>query len=130
MDRRILRERRGVGQRIDTDSRFTSAQTRHISMAERVEMPETDSKSENRRKKLRFRSWHRGTREMDLLLGRFADRHLQTLSDEELDVYSVVLRCPDQDLYDWVTGKSPWPEPLRHTLTQRITRFSTDPTDR
>jgi antitoxin CptB len=92
-------------------------------------MPDSDTKSENRRKKLLFRSWHRGTREMDLLLGRFADRHIQTLSDDELDVFSAVLRCPDQDLYDWVIGKSPWPQPLQNSLTQRLTRFSTDQTD-
>jgi len=92
-------------------------------------MSETENKAENRRKKLRFRSWHRGTREMDLLLGRFADRYIPTLSDSELDLFSAVLRCPDQDLYDWVTGKVPWPQPLQNALTQRLTRFSTDQTD-
>ena len=97
-------------------------------MAEQMKMPGSDITSENRRKKLRFRSWHRGTREMDLLLGRFADRHIGTLSEDELDLFSAVLRCPDQDLYDWVTGKLPWPQPLRNALTRRLTRFSTDQT--
>ena len=91
-------------------------------------MPESENKLENRRKKLRFRSWHRGTREMDLLLGRFADRHIQTLSEDELDLFSTVLRCPDQDLYNWVTGKLPWPQSLQNELTRRLTRFSTDQT--
>ncbi|HYB08853.1 MAG TPA: succinate dehydrogenase assembly factor 2 [Alphaproteobacteria bacterium] len=60
-------------------------------------------------KRLRFRSWHRGTREMDLLLGRFADRYLDQLSPAQLRQYEALLEVADADLYNWVTGQAPIP---------------------
>jgi antitoxin CptB len=56
---------------------------------------------ENRRKKLIFRAWHRGTREMDLLLGSFADAHVPGLDETGLDQFEHLLTCSDPDLYDW-----------------------------
>jgi antitoxin CptB len=74
-----------------------------------------------RLKRLKFRSWHRGTQEMDLLLGRFADAWLETLSDSELDLYETLIEQADQDLYAWVTGDRPWPTFLNNPLTRRLT---------
>jgi antitoxin CptB len=68
------------------------------------------------RRKLAFRSWHRGTREMDLLLGRFADAMLQGLSEGDLRLYSDLLAENDPDLYEWLMGKSPPPEPFAALL--------------
>ena len=64
---------------------------------------------EIRRKRLRFRSWHRGTREVDLLLGPFADRHLPELTPRQLDRYEALLGENDANLYDWITGRAPPP---------------------
>lgn len=61
--------------------------------------------TDKRRERLRFRSWHRGTREMDLLLGSFADAHLYAFTPEQLDRYEALLLESDPDLYDWITGK-------------------------
>lgn len=61
---------------------------------------------EIRRRQLRFRSWHRGTREADLILGRFADAHLQDFTAEQLDRYAALLEKSDPDIYDWLTGKA------------------------
>jgi antitoxin CptB len=58
----------------------------------------------NRRKKLKFRAWHRGTREMDLLLGSFADAHVLNFDAAQLDAFERLLNCPDPDLYDWKCG--------------------------
>lgn len=58
----------------------------------------------NRRKRLRFRSWHRGTRELDLMLGRFADRYLDGLTPEQLDRYEALIDNPDPDIYRWISG--------------------------
>ncbi len=52
-----------------------------------------------RRKRLLFRCWHRGTREMDLILGRFADAEIATLSDHDLDELEHLIEMPDPDLY-------------------------------
>ncbi|MFX8999947.1 succinate dehydrogenase assembly factor 2, partial [Acinetobacter baumannii] len=67
----------------------------------------TDDK---RRERLRYRSWHRGTREMDLLMGSFADAHLPSFSDEQLDRYEALLQESDPDIYDWITRQKPVPE--------------------
>jgi antitoxin CptB len=58
-----------------------------------------------RRKRLLFRSWHRGTREMDLLLGSFAEQHLAALNEAQLDRYEALLENSDDQLFDWITGR-------------------------
>lgn len=58
----------------------------------------------SRRQRLRFRSWHRGTREMDLLMGSFADAHLPGFSEAQLDKYEAILGLSDPDLYNWMSG--------------------------
>ena len=58
-----------------------------------------------RRKRLLFRSWHRGTREMDLLLGSFAEQHLAALNAAQLDRYEDLLENSDDQLFDWITGR-------------------------
>ena len=57
-----------------------------------------------RRRRLLFRSWHRGIREMDLVLGRFADARIASLSEAELDDYERLLEIPDQPFFAWVSG--------------------------
>lgn len=60
---------------------------------------------ENKRKRLIFRSEHRGTKEMDLIMGSFAKKHVPSFSEEELSHYDEVLNISDPDLYNWITGK-------------------------
>ncbi|MBV8165706.1 MAG: succinate dehydrogenase assembly factor 2 [Alphaproteobacteria bacterium] len=62
-----------------------------------------------RRKRLLFRSRHRGTKETDLMLGGFAERHLAALDDRQLDRFEALLDLPDGDLFDWITGRVPPP---------------------
>ena len=64
---------------------------------------------EIRRKRLRFRSWHRGTRELDLLLGRFADRYVDGLTPDQLDRYEALIEEPEPDIYRWISGGEPVP---------------------
>lgn len=61
------------------------------------------------RKRLHFRSWHRGTREMDMLLGRFADQHLKDYDAAQLERYERLLKNSDPDLYNWLSGNEPLP---------------------
>jgi antitoxin CptB len=58
-----------------------------------------------RQRRLLLRSWRRGMRETDLILGRFADAHVATLSDLELTEFERLLDVRDQDLLGWVTGE-------------------------
>ena len=65
---------------------------------------------EHRLKRVRMRSWRRGIKEMDLILGGFADARLEALEPDELDAYEAMLNENDQDLYKWVSGALPMPE--------------------
>ena len=65
---------------------------------------------EKRLKKLAMRSWRRGIKEMDLILGRFWDAKGATLDDATLDQYEALLSENDQDLYAWVSGQADPPE--------------------
>jgi antitoxin CptB len=76
-----------------------------------------------RRRRLLFRSWHRGIREMDLIMGRFADAHIGELSDAELDEYERLIELPDPDLLNWVTGASPPPPDHDTALFRRLCDF-------
>lgn len=60
-------------------------------------------------KKLLFRAWHRGTREADLLMGRFAEANLPQFSQEQLMLFQKLLDETDPDIYDWITERSPLP---------------------
>lgn len=64
---------------------------------------------DTRRRKALFRSWHRGIREVDLILGSFADGEIDRLSDEELSIYESLMAEPDADILKWVTGEADVP---------------------
>ncbi len=65
--------------------------------------------AENRLKRLKMRSWRRGTKEMDMILGPFADAEIAGLTPETLDLYEALLSENDQDLYVWMSGQEPLP---------------------
>jgi antitoxin CptB len=65
---------------------------------------------------LRFRSWHRGTREADLLLGGFADRHLPFMTEAQLERFERLLENSDPELYSWVTGRDSIPPEHDHDV--------------
>jgi antitoxin CptB len=75
---------------------------------------------DDRRKRLLFRCWHRGTREMDLILGRFADAEISAMRDEELAELERLIEVPDPDLYAAVTGEKPLPSEYAGPLFERI----------
>jgi antitoxin CptB len=64
---------------------------------------------DDRRKKLKFRAWRRGFREIDLILGGFADHHLADLETARLDEFERLLDAPDQDVFAWITDQAPAP---------------------
>jgi antitoxin CptB len=74
-----------------------------------IENSDPNETSEARLKRMSMRSWRRGTKEMDLILGPFSDTQLANLTENELIVYDMILRQNDQDLLPWVLGQSPAP---------------------
>ena len=77
-----------------------------------------------RRRKLLFRSWHRGIREMDLIMGGFADASIATMTDSELDELERLLDVPDQEIYSWITGEGAVPPDFDGALFRRMRTFS------
>ncbi len=75
---------------------------------------------EIRRKRLKFRSWHRGIKEADILLGHFADGHLDGLDDRQLDRYENLLREPDIRIVAWITKDTPVPEHLQNDVMDML----------
>ena len=71
---------------------------------------------DSRRKRLIFRADHRGTKEMDLLLGTFAKKYVPEFSEQELDEFEELLTHNDPDLYNWITGKEEAPDELSSCL--------------
>ena len=78
---------------------------------------------EHRRKRLRFRAWHRGTKEADLLLGPFADASLDDLDEEGLAGFEALLARSDPEIVDWVTGAADPPDdPVVARLLASVSR--------
>lgn len=87
-------------------------------------MTDVLSDLEKRRKRLKFRSWHRGMREVDLLIGRFADRNLDVFSERQLDLFEALLHESDPDMYAWLTGKQPIPSDLDNDVMRLMKTFT------
>jgi antitoxin CptB len=78
---------------------------------------------DERRKRLLFRCWHRGTREMDLILGRFADTTIAGLSNDELAELEHLIEIPDPDLYAALSGDALLASQYAGPLFERIKAF-------
>ena len=70
-----------------------------------------------------FRAWHRGTRETDLILGRFADANLPSFSESEVEQFETLLDTPDPDILNWVTGAEPVPAGQSSPVLDRLIAF-------
>lgn len=80
---------------------------------------------EPRRRRTLFRAWHRGTREMDLLMGQFCDAEIRTMSEDDLATFEALIEVPDRDLFAWVTGKAETPENYDTDVFRRLKAFHT-----
>jgi antitoxin CptB len=78
---------------------------------------------ETRLKKVKFRAWHRGFREADLILGPFADRYAATLSVAQLDAFEALMEEADQDLYEWIVERTPTPPEFDGEIMNMIKQF-------
>ena len=78
---------------------------------------------EIRLKRLKFRSWHRGTKEMDLLVGSFADRYLAGMTAAELDLFEPLLDLPEPVLYAWLIGRATPDSDYDHPVMRLLIDF-------
>ena len=83
----------------------------------------TSADLEPRRRRLLVRAWRRGIREMDLILGGFADSHIADLTDTELDTLETLMQEADADILSWINGEKPCPAEFATPLFVRIAAF-------
>ena len=79
--------------------------------------------TENMRKRLIFRSDHRGTKEMDLILGSFARENVPGMNEEELVQFDELLKENDPNLYNWITGKEEPPANIVTDIFERLKEY-------
>jgi antitoxin CptB len=75
---------------------------------------------DERRRRILFRAWRRGMREMDLVMGRFADANLPGMSEAELDAFERLLDAPDAQVLSWITGEEKTPPEFDAPLIARL----------
>lgn len=83
----------------------------------------TQDNMDARRRKLKFRAWRRGFREMDLLMGSFADAHVATLNEDDLSEFERLLATPDWEVYAWLIGQKTIPANFESALLSRMMEF-------
>jgi antitoxin CptB len=89
-------------------------------MNDRLDQPSVSDARDVRRKRLYYQSCHRGMKEMDLILGGFAEAHIDALDAGELDALERLLALPDDALYVWFSGREPVPADIDSALFRRI----------
>lgn len=86
----------------------------------------TSADLDPRRRRILFRAWHRGIREMDLVFGQFADSELAALAETDLDELEAIMAEEDNDLVKWIIGERPVPQHYRTPLFERIASYRPD----
>lgn len=94
-----------------------------LAFARMNETSRTSEDLELRRKKLGYRARHRGTREMDFVLGRFADAALSGMNETEIADLEALMEAPDPELYDWIAGRAEVPAEYDTPIYRRLAAF-------
>jgi antitoxin CptB len=76
-----------------------------------------------RRRRVLFRAWHRGIREMDLIMGRFADAEIASMTEADLIHFERLIEVPDRDLYGWIAGEAAAPDNYDTPVFRRLKAF-------
>jgi antitoxin CptB len=83
----------------------------------------TSAGLDERRRRLLYRAWHRGMREMDLIMGRFADTAIGDMSDADLEAFERLSDVPDPELYNWIANNAGVPAVHDTALLRRLRAF-------
>lgn len=75
------------------------------------------------KKRLLYRAMHRGFKEADIVVGRFAEENLGAMSDEEVEEFRLLLEVPDQELYAWVIGREEAPANYQGSVLRKMQAF-------
>ncbi len=94
-----------------------------MSTGSKLSGTEAGAQLDPRRRKLLFRSWHRGMKEMDLIFGQYADQHIATMDEDTLNEFERLLEVLDPDLFKWITGEDKTPEAFDTILFRDLILF-------
>jgi antitoxin CptB len=78
---------------------------------------------DERRRRLLFRAWRRGVREMDLIVGRFADAHIDKFDDAALEKFEHLIEVPNAELYAWIVGNEDIPSDQDTAVLRQLIAF-------
>ena len=78
------------------------------------------TKKEILKKQIIYRSTHRGSKEMDILLGNFINKYIDLFNENELNLFDSILECDDEDIYQWILGKKEIPENYSNRTLQLL----------
>jgi antitoxin CptB len=71
-------------------------------------------------KRLQYRSWHRGCKETDLVLGHYCSRRLDDMDEPHMALFEAFLDEDDADIWNWLTDKVPCPKPEYAPLIEEM----------
>ena len=57
------------------------------------------------KKKIIYKASHRGSKEMDILLGSFINKYIELFNENELNLFDSIIECDDEEIYQWILGK-------------------------
>lgn len=83
----------------------------------------TEETAQTRIKRIRYRSWHRGCKETDIILGNFCDHYIESLNEQELDNFEALLDEDDAEIWSWLTHKTLSPKSEYEPLLERLRHF-------
>jgi antitoxin CptB len=78
---------------------------------------------DERRRRLLFRAWRRGVREMDLIVGRFADTFIDKFDRRALDEFERLIEVPNAELYAWIVGSESVPPENESGVLRQLIAF-------
>ena len=85
---------------------------------------------ETRLKRLRFRAWHRGTKEADLMVGGFFDTHSASWDDAGITWFEALCEEQDVDIMGWAMGTIPVPAPFEGPMMRSLASITYVPVAR
>ena len=85
--------------------------------------PQHEKDIETRRKRVLYRAWHRGTRELDMLIGRFAERHIESMDHDRLDQFERLMEASEPELMAWLSKRDALPEWVAPSLIEDMRTF-------
>jgi len=78
---------------------------------------------ENRKRRLLFRAWHRGIKELDLIFGNFVDANVKSFNDDDCSWFERLFEEQDHEILKWITEGTDVPERFQCSMMDRLQKL-------